>query len=153
MIWHSTNCCPDQRFSCAAWYSSSMYTVVFEKRHQKIRKPHYYWVRHWFWGYRRCDWTVRIRECVLAGSWLCRPTHVPMFAQKGSKAMVNILARNPFALALKFAESYLWPPPLFFAAFRDIARLKIYLISLAEVKNCQIVEIWLLNMKINKEKL
>ena len=37
--------------------------------------------------------------------------------------------------------------------FRDIARSKIYQISLTEVKNCQIVEIRLLNMKINKEKL
>ena len=41
----------------------------------------------------------------------------------------------------------------FFAVFRDIARSKIYQISLTEVKNCQIVEIRLLNMKINKEKL
>ena len=41
----------------------------------------------------------------------------------------------------------------FFGVSRDIARLKIYQMSLTKVKNCQIVEIRLLNMKINKEKL
>ena len=41
----------------------------------------------------------------------------------------------------------------FLAVFRDIARSKICQISLTEVKNCLIVEIRLLYMKINKEKL
>ena len=37
--------------------------------------------------------------------------------------------------------------------FRDITWSKIYQMSLTEVKNCQINEIRLLNMKITKEKL
>ena len=42
----------------------------------------------------------------------------------------------------------------FFAVFRDIVRLKIYQMSLNGVnKNCQIVKIRLLNMKINEKKL
>ena len=62
--------------------------------------------------------------------------------------MVNILARNAYLCPSPEICGVISAP--FFAVLRDIARSKIYQISLTEFKNCQIVEIRLLNMKINK---
>ena len=66
-------------------------------------------------------------------------------------AMVNILARNTYLFpSPEICEVLLLPHFLRCCA---ILRLKIYQMSLIEVKNCQIVEIRLINLKINKENL